>query len=91
MATFPPHAFYGGNEPFTESEDDFSEEENYVPPPDYDDSNLSEASDEDHDRGAVDHVDHCFASHAFSCKSMKWWQKRVFSCISKFRLSIASF
>ena len=45
MATFSPRAFYGGA--FSESEDDFSEEENYVPPPDSDDSDSTEVSDED--------------------------------------------
>lgn len=80
MAAFSPSAFYNDNsEAFSESEDDFSEEDNYVDPSDNEESDSTEASEEEDDdagdMGAVDRADHYCASYAFSRKSMKWWRK----------------
>lgn len=42
---------------FSESDGDFSEEENYLPPSDSDGSDSTEARDEDHDGGDSTSVD----------------------------------
>lgn len=52
MAAFSPSAFYGGNsEAFSESEDDFSDEDNYVAPLDTEESDSTEASEEENEDG----------------------------------------
>lgn len=52
MAAFSPSAFYGGNsEAFSESEDDFSDEDNYVAPSDTEESDSTEASEEEDEDG----------------------------------------
>lgn len=55
IATFSPHAFHSGA--FSENNDDFSDEENYVPPSDSDDSVSTQASDEDDCGGDSSSVD----------------------------------
>lgn len=47
MITLSLRAIYGGA--FSESEDGFIVEDNYVPPPNSDDSDSTEISDEDND------------------------------------------
>nr|XP_037288795.1 ubiquitin-protein ligase E3C-like [Rhipicephalus microplus] len=52
MAAFSPSAFYGGNsEAFSESEDDFSDEDNYVAPSNIEESDSTEASEEKNEDG----------------------------------------
>ncbi|XP_037270166.1 piggyBac transposable element-derived protein 4 [Rhipicephalus microplus] len=52
MAAFSPSAFYGGNsEACSESEDGFSDEDNYVAPSDTEESDPTEASQEENEDG----------------------------------------